>query len=104
PGPRHVHAMAFNPKRGVVMMVGGDNVDTPLSDAWEYDGVDWKPIAAAPSPISRAQLAYEPTFGRMIAYGGGSISSGTYSDTTFIYDNGVWSQQTSSTPGPRRIA
>ena len=40
PPPRGGHAMAYDPIRERVVMIGGDVVGAELADAWEWDGAE----------------------------------------------------------------
>ncbi len=41
PPARYGHAMAFDERRGVTVMVGGQAAGAKFNDTWEWDGFDW---------------------------------------------------------------
>ena len=45
PGPRCVHAMAYDERRGRVVLHGGSGPDGQLGDTWEWDGGRWTRVA-----------------------------------------------------------
>ncbi|HKG91282.1 MAG TPA: hypothetical protein VKA84_05300 [Gemmatimonadaceae bacterium] len=65
PGRRRAHAMAYDPGRRVVVLVGGvrerpgGGGEEMLHDAWRYDGRRWLPDGEAPA-LATPQLAYDP--------------------------------------------
>ena len=46
PSPRYLPAVATDPRRRVLVLVGGGAVDGPslYADTWEYDGTTWRQI------------------------------------------------------------
>jgi len=67
--PRGEHSMAFDSRRGVVVMYGGSAGD---SVTWEFDGIAWRPraFAAGPGPRTGAVMAYDLTRGVTVLFGG----------------------------------
>src|SRR5262249_28286038 len=63
PGPRVMHAMAYDATRQRVAMNGGLTSlfnSQQLSDTWEYDGVNWtRVLANGPRPSYEHALAYD---------------------------------------------
>jgi hypothetical protein len=45
-GPRFVPAMAYDESRQVVVLFGGFTGSRYLADTWEFDGAEWRHIAA----------------------------------------------------------
>jgi hypothetical protein len=77
PAPRHWHAMAFDPRRGKVVMFGGVSDDTPGigDDTDEYTpGVGWTSVISGgpgqPPSRGRHAMVYDRKRGRMVLYGG----------------------------------
>ena len=103
PDARSRHAMAYDSKRQVVVMVGGEDdglgpcCPNPGPQTWEWDGSAWRLTHLA--PFSRAQhaMAYDPVDDVVVLYGG--LVNSQPSDQTWEYKmdpNGVasWSQRT----------
>jgi len=44
PGKRFMHAMAYDPRRGKVVLYGGGSGAKSLDDTWEWDGKQWSEI------------------------------------------------------------
>lgn len=71
------------------------------ADMWEWTGNAWTEIPqSAPTPVGRFEhaVAYEPTIGRLLLFGGHN-SGGQLSDS-WLFDNTSWTQQLAGTPGP----
>lgn len=77
PQPRHEHAMAYDSRRGRVLLFGG--VDDP--ETWEWDGRGWIPLmiprppecpASIGSPCTRnsPSLAYDTNHHNFLLFGG----------------------------------
>jgi Ig-like domain-containing protein/Kelch motif protein len=93
PVPRRQHAMAYDSKRGRVVLFGGrstspDGSDTFLSDTWEWDGLRWE-IRATNGPVSRIShaMAYDASRGVTVMYGG--YSPGDFG-TVWEWDGASW--------------
>src|SRR5258706_10091412 len=83
-------AMAFDPIRGNVVMVGGSNNGT-----WLWDGTTWTAgpalgVPGAPSARSDARLAFDPV--RACLVSAGAVAN------TWCW-NGTWTQISSTDPG-----
>lgn len=74
PPARAGHMMAYDAKRGVVVMFGGmeKGENYVLSDTWEWDGKDWKQITSDYYPDARrdGQLFYDQDRETIILSGG----------------------------------
>lgn len=79
PAARVGAMMAFDEKKGVVIMFGGEDKSGKymLSDTWEWDGKDWKQAFPEFSPPGRrgGQLFYDPETEKIILTGGFYYSS-----------------------------
>ncbi|MBE0670732.1 MAG: hypothetical protein IH588_09100 [Anaerolineales bacterium] len=91
PLPRAGHMMAYDEKRGVVVMFGGEDKSGKyvFSDTWIWDGTDWKEILVDSSPQGRrgGQLFYDPARETVILTGGFYFS---YEDQTPIMIDDMW--------------
>ncbi|MEY3231103.1 MAG: hypothetical protein RL689_1192, partial [Planctomycetota bacterium] len=79
PAARYYHTLAYNPRQGGVVLYGGSNNVTTLSDSSVWNGVTWVPCSATGSTTPRWALAgsYDPDAGRMIYTGGGGNGGNT---------------------------
>ena len=75
PAPRAEAAMAYDRRRGRVVLFGG-YVRTPdgrtrLGDTWEWDGERWEEkVASGPPPRNGGALAFDERRGRLVLSGG----------------------------------
>lgn len=103
PRPRAEAAIAFDIKRGRVVLFGGyDRIDEKLNrlgDTWEWDGISWTQInVAGPSPRNGAALVYDSVRERIVLFGGGT-STGV-SGETWEWDGKEWKENREAlTPG-----
>jgi len=91
PPVRAGQMMAFDEKRGVVVMFSGEDKSEMymLSDTWEWDGKDWKQMSPKFSPQGRrgGQLFYDPKTEKIILTGGFYYSP---PNKTFTSLNDTW--------------
>ena len=77
PTPRARHCAAYDSRRDVTVMFGGEiNSNFPgreLAETWEWDGDTWTNRAVSgPSPRRDAACAFDENRGRLVLYGGGT--------------------------------
>jgi hypothetical protein len=78
PPARYAHAMAYDRRRGVVVMYGGaqmtsDGQTAHLEDMWQWDGNRWAEIRmSGPTPGRRYSpaMAFDASRGRIVLHGG----------------------------------
>jgi len=71
PSPRENAGMAYDSKRGTVVLFGGEDDNGNLSDTWEWDGNTWKLVATTgPSARYSPAMAYDPKRGVTTLVGG----------------------------------
>jgi hypothetical protein len=75
PSKRAHHAMAFDAKRGEVVLYGGstaaaDDSSTIFDDLWSWNGKRWTRIATTGLPRSSHRLVYDPTRQQVLLLGG----------------------------------
>jgi hypothetical protein len=102
PGPRHHHAVAFDTRRGRLVLYGGmDAANTWLTDVWEWDRARWhrRETAAGPGPRAHHALAYDIRRGRVVLRGGTTPSRMQPSDT-WEWDGTSWHLAASDGPPP----
>jgi hypothetical protein len=92
PRGRYAHGMAYDERRGVVLMYSGAaaHKDAPLADMWQWDGQRWSEIAlSGPTPGYRYQpvMVYDSARDRTVLVGG----LGGPSDT-WEWDGARWRQ------------
>jgi hypothetical protein len=91
PLPRAGHMMAYDEKRGVVVMFGGEDKNGKylFSDTWIWDGTDWEEVLRDSYPQGRrgGQLFYDPGRETIILTGGFYYS---YEDQSPIMINDMW--------------
>lgn len=89
PPARHRHAMAFDPFRGEVIVVGGRGVGGLLDDTWAWNGESWRQGAAGDlTPREFHAVTYDAALGRVVLYGG-LDASGARSDR-LAWDGHAW--------------
>jgi hypothetical protein len=77
--------MAYDEKRGVVVLFGGYSDGERLSDTWEWDGTSWKEMTSYADPSARSghEMIYDPVREKVVVYGG-------YGDEVFKNDAWEW--------------
>src|SRR5512140_329297 len=81
PTPRAAHAMAFDPVSGKVVLFGGYDATTYLSETWAFDGTTWtrESPPVSPPPRAAASMAYDAVTGQLVMFGG-------YDGTSYLGD------------------
>lgn len=99
PPARYGAAVAYDRARGVTVMFGGYNQSVLLQDTWEWNGVAWSNPTPTVRPSARdvASMAFDPTTGRVLLYGG----SGTVD--TWSWNGSTWEQHFPTTPPSVRL-
>ena len=112
PSARFSAAMAFDSRRGVVVLFGGTESasgTTVLNDTWEWNGVTWtqrSPAAVPPARMFHA-MAYDSARGVVVLFGGapaGFPSLGSLLNDTWEWDGANWAQRTPPHSPPARCA
>lgn len=101
--PAHVPAgriragFAFDVRRGVTTMFGGEGEST-YTETWTWDGTDWNLLNPSASPTTRhfTSMAYDAERGQTVLFGGSM--PGVRLNDTWIWDGSNWTRQTSSPP------
>ena len=93
PSPRAEAAIAFDSKRGHVVLFGGHNLTgegrNRLGDTWEWDGRKWTQInVTGPSPRNGAAQIYDSVRGRILLFGGATQEG--VSGETWEWDGEHW--------------
>jgi hypothetical protein len=106
-GPHHrgMAAMAFDTRRGVLVLYGGINGSvgsssgTRYGDTWEWDGRRWtERNVHTPGPRDHHAMAFDEARRVMVMYGGETYDR-SYSRETWTWDGSRWKMADSLT-GP----
>ncbi len=90
PSGRMLHTMAYDEKRGVVVLYGGWYQGNALMDVWEWDGQSWKERCPVCNPAGRYyhQMFYDPVLGKVVIYGGSSPDKAFHE--AWAWDGQAW--------------
>ena len=118
PTYRSSPAIAYDTASGQLILFGGFTgtdghpVTTwSLSTTWEWNGTTWTELSPAKSPHGRqnASIAYDPTLGQLVLFGGSYTVSGSFDgiflSTTWEWNGSTWTElATANSPAARRDA
>ncbi|HEX5062779.1 MAG TPA: DUF4215 domain-containing protein [Kofleriaceae bacterium] len=100
PPGRYDAAAAYDPKRHRVVLFGGTTLATGAAtqDTWEWDGIDWtqRSPATVPSGRSGAAMAFHPTRGNLVMFGG--TNGVTPNNETWEWTGSNWAVVSPSGP------
>lgn len=114
PEARAQGAMAWDNRRGRVVLLGGIHENTTQSVAalrtmWSWTGTQWVADSPAhlPPAMSGASIAYDPASNNVVMFGGATYNNvffplRTGTSDTWIWDGTDWSQPSISLPPPPR--
>jgi hypothetical protein len=100
PEARVFHTMAYDPSRGVVVLLGGETDNGRVRDPWEYDGTNWYFISDPAIPLSGRSLpmmVYDPREEALI------LMAGATRCDVWQYDGQVWQELLECLPPPLRM-
>ena len=95
PSPRYAHAMVYAPQTGKLIMFGGfDGITVASDDTWAYDPssntwTNLKPAGTVPQVRYAQAMAYDPSTGKIVMFGGGAGGS-VGADTPTVLFNDTW--------------
>jgi hypothetical protein len=94
PPPRFSPGIAYDSKRGLVIIFGGLGEKGFLGDTWGWDGSSWKQLASnGPEPRAMGYLAYDKRRDRVVMFGGRKgWPNGDLGDT-WEWDGTSWRQR-----------
>ncbi len=103
PPARHSPAMAYDSRRGVVVLFGGftgrDRGALMYGDTWEWDGESWQLVATTgPSPRLGHAMVFDAARGVVVLFGG---NDGTFRNETWEWDGREWRLVAQTGPSPR---
>ncbi|HSS18876.1 MAG TPA: hypothetical protein VLL54_02270 [Pyrinomonadaceae bacterium] len=89
---RNAHSMAYDSKRGRVILFGGADASRVRGDTWAWDGRRWRQLSdAGPGPRTFAAMVYDSTRDRIVLFGGNRVLFGkTVADNVFLADTWEW--------------
>ena len=108
PPSREDATMAYDPNSGQVVLFGGlnnnGNGTSLLGDTWTWNGTTWTPQTPATSPQARfyATMAYDPSSGQVVLFGGETVNSDFYVGDTWTWNGSTWTPQNPATSPPSR--
>jgi hypothetical protein len=103
PAARQLHALAFDAKRGRVVMFGGGQSGTLRNDTWEWDGKAWTNVTPKTTTNPSARVGHGLTYdsGRQkVVLFGGDIGSGKQLNDTWEWDGKAWVDITPKSGNP----
>jgi len=102
PSPRNSPGVAYDSKRGLVILFGGAGDAGFLGDTWGFDGKAWTKLAdTGPEPRAMGSLAYDPQRDRVVLFGGRKGWPDGDLDDTWEWDGKRWAQATPVDCGPK---
>ena len=106
PSPRYMTALAFDPKRGRIVLFGGNtgggSGGVRVGDTWEWNGTKWSEIVVASPPETRDEhgLAFDASTGHVVMYGGHGGTSNSILNETWEWTGAAWTPAAAG-PGAR---
>ena len=97
PTPRSYPAMAYDSRRGEIVLFGGECQSGTLGDTWIYNCTAnrWRLMAPATAPSARQAcgMVYDAAHDRMVLFGG--YSNSDYLGDTWTYDpeTNIWERK-----------
>jgi hypothetical protein len=102
PGARFASGVAYDSKRGLVILFGGLTSDGFKGDTWSWDGTEWKQLATTgPEPRAMGYLAYDKRRDRVVLFGGRKGWPDGDLNDTWEWDGTAWKQLGTSDLGFR---
>jgi len=89
PSARGFTALAYDPKRGTMLLYGGRDPGQPgpYNDTWRYDGTWSNANASASSSHSGMSLTFDPTRGVIVMAGGTADDTNTFDGTAWTLED-----------------
>jgi Galactose oxidase, central domain len=103
PTARYLAALAYDSKRNVFVLFGGQTAKGTSDETWTWDGKVWKQMSPAhkPPPRRAAGMAYDPAHQVVVLFGGRipDQAEGRDANDTWTWDGSDW-VQVDTGPGP----
>ncbi len=96
PGPREHAGIAYDPKLGGIVIVGGDTYSANNADTWIYRNGTWEQLATSlpTGALNGIGVTYDVTGQRLLAFGGNTTpansSIATGQTTTLEWNGSAW--------------
>jgi cysteine-rich repeat protein len=100
PPARTLHALAYDPVRGRVVLFGGV-AGSRAADTWEWNGTSWTNVTpASGNPVARFghALAFDANRARVVLHAGNTAAG--LEDDTWEWDGTAWTDVTPATGNP----
>ncbi len=92
PDARSFFAAAYDDRRDVVVLHGGETVAGASGETWEWDGRQWHGFGDdGPGARGASAMVFDPATGQSVLYGG-SAASGEITNDTWSWDGRRWSR------------
>jgi hypothetical protein len=90
PPARNAFTMAYDEKRGMVLLFGGQGDHEILRDTWEWDGQNWTQQTLADPPPARSnhKMIYDSRREKVVLYGG--YDQSIYMNDAWEWDGEQW--------------
>lgn len=102
PFPRSEAGAAYDLARDRLVVYGGWDGVTLLTDTWEWDGANWTLAnpqgSGGPGQLSVPAMTNEPAFQGVVLHGGWRSTG--YSNATWAWDGAAWTQRNVPNPLP----
>jgi hypothetical protein len=107
PAPRFGASLAYDAKDGYAVLFGGGGFykdRTFLNDTWTFTFPRWTHLTTPTAPSARlhAAMAYDPTLGKIVLFGGALVTG--FGKDTWEFSGGSWTQLTLKTEPILRMA
>jgi hypothetical protein len=87
--------MSYDSADGYILMFGGKNTNfTALNDTWEFRNGKWTQLFPSSSPPARelGGIVYDPGLNAVVIFGGDSGTIRSFSNETWEFSEGNWTQ------------
>ena len=96
PAPLYSASLAYDAKRKVYVLFGGQTAKGASDETWTWDGKAWKALSPAHKPGARlnSAMAYDPAHELVVLYGGtiAGRGEGSAGGDTWTWDGTDWTQ------------
>jgi hypothetical protein len=90
PSPRNASALTYDPVHNLCILMGGQDAVNVLSDTWVFDGTRWVQQTTTTQPGRDHVMAFLPTTGQVVRFGGFVAGTGTLSNQTWELGTGSY--------------
>jgi len=103
PSPRNAAALVYDPLHNLCILMGGQGANV-LSDTWVFDGTRWTQQATTTQPGRDHMMAFLPTNGQVVRFGGFVAAPSTLSNQTWELGTGTYGAGCAGTNGVPALA